>query len=80
MMFFISALRADTLFAAPAVFHAIREADHEAFVDTGSLCGGEPFPEVISSAVSKAHGLLALIGPSFNVARLQEAPSVVACE
>jgi CheY-like chemotaxis protein len=80
MMFFISYQRADTLFAAHALFYAIREAGHAAFVDTGSIRRGESFPEVISNAVSKAHGLLALIGPSFNIARLQEATSVVAYE
>ncbi len=80
MMFFISYQRADTLFAAHALYYAILHAGHEAFVDTGSIPGGELFPEVISNAVSKANGLLALIGPSFNFARLQESTSVVAYE
>lgn len=52
MMFFISCQRADTLIAAHALFYAIREACHEAFVDTGSIRGGEHFPAVISNAVS----------------------------
>jgi len=80
MMFFVSYQRADTLFAAHALFYAILNAGHEAFVDTGSIRSGELYPEVISNALSKANGMLALIGPSFNFARLQESTSVVAYE
>lgn len=80
MIVFVSYQRADTLFAAHAVGYALRGAGHEAFVDTGSIGGGELYPQVISKAVSSANVMLALIGPSFGFARLREPTSVVAFE
>ena len=80
MNVFISYQRADTLYAAHAVGYALRLEGHEVFVDTGSISGGQRYPEVISNAVSTAHVMLALIGPAFNWARLRESGSVVAFE
>jgi CheY-like chemotaxis protein len=77
---FISYQRSDTLYAAHALGYALRLAGHEAFVDTGSIGGGEPYPEVIGKAISHANAVLALIGPRFAVHRLQEPSSVVAFE
>ena len=80
MVIFVSYQRADTLFAAHAIGYAMRGAGHEAFVDTGSIGGGDLYPQVISNAVSNTNVMLALIGPSFDFARLHEATSVVAYE
>lgn len=80
MVVFVSYQRADTLFAAHAIGYAMRGAGHEAFVDTGSIGGGDLYPQVISKAVSNTNVMLALIGPSFDFARLHEATSVVAYE
>lgn len=80
MIVFVSYQRADTLFAAHAVGYALRGAGHEAFIDTGSISGGENYPQVISNAVASANVMLALIGPSFKCARLHEPRSVVAFE
>ena len=77
---FISYQRSDTLYAAHAMGYALRLAGQEAFVDTGSIGGGEPYPEVISKAISRANAVLALIGPRFAVDRLHEPTSVVAFE
>jgi len=77
---FVSYQRADTLYAAHAVGYALRLAGHEAFVDTGSIGGGELYPQTIAKAVSTAHVMLALIGPAFSWARLREPTSVVAFE
>jgi CheY-like chemotaxis protein len=77
---FISYQRSDTLYAAHALGYALRLAGHDAFVDTGSIGGGEPYPEVIGKAISHANAVLALIGPRFAVHRLQEPSSVVAFE
>jgi CheY-like chemotaxis protein len=77
---FVSYQRADTLFAAHAVGYALRLAGHDAFVDTGSIGGGEVFPQVISTFISEANVVLALIGPAFDVARLHNPDSVVAFE
>lgn len=77
---FISYQRSDTLYAAHALGYALRLAGHEAFVDTGSIGGGEPYPEVIGKAISRANAVLALIGPRFAVDRLREPTSVVAFE
>ena len=41
MMVFLSYQRADTLFAAHALGYPLRAGGHEAFVDTGSIGGGE---------------------------------------
>ena len=80
MEVFVSYQRADTLFAAHAIGYAMRGAGHTAFVDTGSISGGDLYPQVISKAVSNANVMLVLIGPSFDFARLFEATSVVAYE
>lgn len=80
MIVFVSYQRTDTLFAAHAIGYAIRGAGHGAFVDTGSIGGGDLYREEISKAVSNTNVMLALIGPSFDVARLHEATSVVAYE
>jgi CheY-like chemotaxis protein len=77
---FVSYQRADTLHAAHAVGYALRLAGHDAFVDTGSIAGGELYPQAISSYISDAQVVLALIGPAFDVARLHEPTSVVAFE
>jgi len=77
---FVSYQRADTLYAAHAVGYALRLAGHEAFVDTGSIGGGELYPQTIAKAVSTAQVMLALIGPAFSWARLREPTSVVAFE
>ena len=66
MIVFVSYQRADTLYAAHAVGYALRLAGHEAFVDTGSIGGGELYPQTIAKAVSTAHVMLALIGPAFS--------------
>jgi len=79
-MVFVSYQRADTLFAAHAIGYAMRGAAHEAFIDTGSIGGGDLYPQVISNAVSNTNLMLALIGPSFDFARLHEPTSVVAYE
>ena len=80
MVVFVSYQRADTIFAAHAIGYALRGAGHEAFVDTGSIGGGDFYPQVISKAVSSTNVMLALIGPSFDFASLHEATSVVAYE
>ena len=80
MVVFVSYQRADTLFAAHAVGYALRHAGHEAFVDTGSIGGGEVYPQVIARAIAGANVMLALIGSSFDVSRLSEPSSVVAFE
>jgi CheY-like chemotaxis protein len=80
MVIFVSYQRADTLFAAHAVGYALRGDGHEAFVDTGSIEGGEMFTEVIAAAIARSNVMLALIGPSFDWARLQEPANVVAKE
>ena len=77
---FVSYQHADTLFAAHALGYALRLAGHDAFVDTGSIGGGELYPEVIVGAVAEANVVLALIGPAFDVARLRDPTSVVAFE
>ncbi|MCU0593793.1 MAG: toll/interleukin-1 receptor domain-containing protein [Desulfobacterales bacterium] len=41
---FISCRRADTLYLAHALGYALRLAGHDAFVDTGSIGGGELYP------------------------------------
>jgi CheY-like chemotaxis protein len=58
----------------------LRLAGHEALVDTGSIGGGELYPQVISKAISRANVVLALIGPKFDVKKLHEPTSVVAFE
>jgi CheY-like chemotaxis protein len=77
---FVSYQHADTLFVAHALGYALRLAGHDAFVDTGSIGGGELYPEVIAAAMAESNVALALIGPSFDVARLREPTSVVAFE
>ncbi len=80
MEVFVSYQRADTLFAAHAVGYALSGAGHNAFVDTGSISGGDLYPQEIRNAVSRANAMLSLIGPSFDAARLKEATCVVAYE
>lgn len=80
MEVFISYQRADTLFAAHAIGYALRAAGHKAFVDTGSIGGGDLYPQEISKAVSNANVMLACIGPSFDFAQLNAPTSVVAYE
>ena len=80
MNVFVSYQRSDTLFAAHAVGYAIRLAGHDAFVDTGSIRGGELSPEAISGSIAASNLVLALIGPRFEVGRLREPTSVVAFE
>lgn len=80
MIVFISYQRSDTLFAAHAVGYAIRGGGHKVFVDTGSIGGGEIFPEVISNAIAESNVMLALVGPNFDFSRLQEENNVVAFE
>ena len=63
---FISYQRVDTLFVAHALGYALRLAGHDAFIDTGSIGGGELYPQVISKAISRANVVLALIGPKFE--------------
>lgn len=77
---FISYQRADTLYVAHALGYALRRAGHEAFVDTGSIGGGEIYPQKISRAISRANVVLALIGPKFKVTKLHEPTSVVTFE
>jgi CheY-like chemotaxis protein len=77
---FISYQRADALFVAHALGYALRLAGHDAFVDTGSISGGELYPQVISKAISRANVVLALIGPKFDVKKLHEPTSVVTFE
>jgi len=77
---FISYQRTDTLFLAHALGYALRLAGHEPFVDTGSIGGGELYPQKISKAISRANVVLALIGPKFEVKNLHEPTSVVAFE
>jgi len=77
---FISYQRADTLFAAHALGYAIRLQGFSAFVDTGSVGGGEIYPEVTAKAISESNVALALIGPEFDSARLHEPTSNVAFE
>lgn len=77
---FISYQRADTLYLAHALGYALRLAGHDAFVDTGSIGGGELYPQVISKAISRANVVLALIGPKFDVKKLHEPTSVVTFE
>lgn len=80
MKAFVSYQRADTFFAAHAVGYAVRLAGHEAFVDTGSIGGGERFSQVIGNAVADSNVMLVLIGRKFDVARLHAATSVLAYE
>jgi hypothetical protein len=54
MVVFISYQREDTLFAAHALYYALRLAGHEAFVDTGSMGRGDDYRPGISNAVSNA--------------------------
>lgn len=80
MKVFVSYQRDDTLFAAHAVGYALRLAGHESFVDTGSIGGGELYPQAISAFISDTNVVLALIGPGFDVARLRAPTSVIAFE
>ncbi len=80
MKVFLSYQRADTLFATHAVGYALRLAGHDAFVDTGSIEGGQAYPQVISSFLADTNLVLALIGPTFDVTRLHEPTSAVAFE
>jgi CheY-like chemotaxis protein len=80
MVVFVSYQRSDTLLAAHAVGYAVKAAGHEAFVDTGSIGGGDLYPQVISKAVASTNVMVCLIGSSFNFARLHEATSVIAYE
>jgi CheY-like chemotaxis protein len=80
MKVFISYQHVDSLFVAHAVGYALRLARHEAFVDTGSISGGDLYPQMIGTAIAESNVVLALIGPSFDVARLHESNSVVAFE
>jgi hypothetical protein len=80
MKVFISYQHADSLFVAHAVGYALRLAGHDAFVDTGSIGGGELYPQMIGTAIAETNVVLALIGPTFDVARLHETNSVVAFE
>ncbi len=80
MVIFISYQRADTLFAAHAVGYAVRNAGHQVFVDTGSINGGELFPQAISNAIAQSNIMFALIGPGFDFSRLYEDNNVVAFE
>ena len=80
MNVFVSYQRTDTALAAHALGYALRLAGHEAFVDTGSIGGGELYRQVISSAVASCNVVFALVGPSFDAQRLHEPTSVVAFE
>ena len=80
MKVFISYQRTDSLLVAHALGYALRLDGHDAFVDTGSIAGGDFYREQISNAVSNSHLMLALIGPRFDVLRLHEPTSVVAFE
>jgi CheY-like chemotaxis protein len=77
---FVSYQRADALFAAHALGYALRHAGHEAFVDTGSIAGGELYQQAIGNAIARTNVMLALVGPTFNFARLSEPASVIAYE
>lgn len=79
-MVFVSYRREDTLLAAHAVGFALRAAGHRAFVDTGSIGGGESFRQVISEALAAANAMVLLIGKSFEAERLHQPDSAVAFE
>jgi CheY-like chemotaxis protein len=80
MNVFLSYQRADSAFAAHALWYALQRASHEAFVDTGDIGLGHSFREAISNAISKSNVLLALVGAGFAVARLGDPMNVVAYE
>jgi CheY-like chemotaxis protein len=80
MKVFVSYQRTDTFFAAHAIGYALRLAGHDAFVDTGSVGGGEDYPQVIRNFVADANVMLAVIGPHYSFTRLQDPTSVVAFE
>jgi CheY-like chemotaxis protein len=77
---FVSYQRADTAPAAHALGYALRLGGHGAFVDTGSIGAGEFYRQAIANAVATSNLAFALIGPSFDAARLHEPTSVVAYE
>src|SRR3954449_3042942 len=80
MKVFISYQHVDTLFVAHSLGYALRLGGFEPFVDTGSIEGGELYPEAIATAISESNVALALIGPQFDSGRLHEPTSVVAFE
>ena len=77
---FVSYQRTDTIFAAHALGYALRGAGCKAFVDTGSIPGGEDYRRAIREAVGKANLMLALIGPKFEFKRLHDVYGDVAFE
>jgi CheY-like chemotaxis protein len=77
---FVSYQRTDTALAAHALGYALRLGGHEAFVDTGSIGGGELYRQVISGAIATSNVMFALVGSSFDAARLHEPTSVIAYE
>jgi CheY-like chemotaxis protein len=80
MNVFVSYQRADTLCVAHAIAYALKAAGHRSFIDTGSIGGGELYPQAIAQEISTAHVVMALIGTEFSVDRLYEPSSVVAFE
>lgn len=80
MQVFVSYQRRDALLAAHLLGYAVRAGGHVAFVDTGSIGGGEAFREVIAQAVGASNVVLALIGPGFETARLHDPHNVIAFE
>lgn len=77
---FVSYQRRDALLHAHLLGYALRAAGHGAFVDTGSIGGGEVFRDTIAQAIAHSQAVIALLGPAFDAARLHEPANVVTFE
>lgn len=80
MLVFLSYRRRDSAFAAQSLRYALRLAGHEVFLDTGAIEPGDAFRDVIRDALSGSGLVLALVGPQFDTARLDQPLDPVAFE
>jgi CheY-like chemotaxis protein len=77
---FISYRRTETAFAAQALRYALRLADHEVFLDTGTIAPGEAFRDVIRDSLQRTDLVLSLVGTKFDTGRLADPLDAVAFE
>jgi CheY-like chemotaxis protein len=80
VLVFISYRRKDSAFAAQALRYAMQLADHEVFLDTGTIAPGDAFREVIRDTLARSQLVLALVGPQFDPSRLDQPLDPVAFE
>jgi CheY-like chemotaxis protein len=77
---FVSYRRRDSAFAAQALRYALRPPGHDVFLDTGTIAPGDAFRDVIRDALRTSELVLALVGPQFDPARLDQPLDPVAFE